>query len=272
MPDGQVKYWSVATMASAPSGELWDGLSDMMLPLDEQGYYTIVVSRPEDRPKNATRENGVAWMDWGPGEGLDDPRDRKDWGMLLMRFMVCHPAWETSPAKAHKPGTEADVMGPYYPRGYYTTKAEFEAEGVRKPSFLQDFTIENTRGLRYAELAIVGEKAVTIYNSTGLSEAPPDQWNALDAQPIKEQPSASENNSRLEACDSDGPPHYLPLWPEMEKWRHFSTRSSRRTSVAPSCTPRASWPTSWARQRVMPTSCNPRISRWMITWPSSETG
>jgi hypothetical protein len=132
MPEWQMKYWSVATMASAPSGELWDGLSDMMLPLDEQGYYTIVVSPPEDRPKNATRENGVAWMDWGPGEGLDDPRDRKDWGMLLMRFMVCHPDWENSPAKARKPGMEEAVMGPYYPRGYYTTKAEFESKGVKK--------------------------------------------------------------------------------------------------------------------------------------------
>jgi hypothetical protein len=132
MPDGQVQYWSVATMASAPSGELWDGLSDMMLPLDAQGYYTIVVSRPEDRPKNATRENGVAWMDWGPGEGLDDPRDRKDWGMLLMRFMVCHKDWQDSPCKVSKPGTEEAVMGPYYPRGYYTTKAEFESKGPRK--------------------------------------------------------------------------------------------------------------------------------------------
>ena len=132
MPDGQVKYWSVNTMASAPSGELWDGVFDMMVPLDEDGYYTIVVSRPEDRPKNATRKNGVAWIDWGPGEGLDDPRDRKDWGMLLIRFMVCHEDWEGSPCNVKTPGTEAEVMGPYYPRGYYTTKAEFEAEGPRK--------------------------------------------------------------------------------------------------------------------------------------------
>jgi hypothetical protein len=132
MPDGQVKYWSVATMASAPSGELWDGVSDMMVPLDDQRNYTIVVSRPEDRPKNATRENGVAWIDWGPGEGLDDPRNREDWGMLLMRYMVCAPDWENSPMKATKPGMEEAVMGAYYPRGYYTTKAEFESQGPRK--------------------------------------------------------------------------------------------------------------------------------------------
>jgi hypothetical protein len=132
MPDGQVKYWSVVSVASPPSGELWDGLFDMQVPLDEKGYYTIVVSRLEDRPKNATEENGIAWMDWGPGEGLDDPRNRKDWGMLIMRYMVCHPDWKESPENATKPGSDEAVMGPYYPKGYYTTKEKFEAEGVKK--------------------------------------------------------------------------------------------------------------------------------------------
>jgi hypothetical protein len=87
-----------------------------------------MVSRPEDRPKNATPENGVTWIDWGPGEGLNDPRNRKDWGMLLMRFMAPQKDWEHSPAKVTKPGMEAAVMGPYYPHGYYTTKALFEAK------------------------------------------------------------------------------------------------------------------------------------------------
>jgi hypothetical protein len=132
MPDGQVKYWSVVTAGSAPCGEIWDGVFDMMVPLDKNGYYTIVVSRPEDRPRNATRENGVAWIDWGPGEGLNDPRNRTDWGFLIMRFMVCHPDWQDSPARAHKPGTEEAVMGPYYPKGYYTTREAFETKGSEK--------------------------------------------------------------------------------------------------------------------------------------------
>jgi hypothetical protein len=134
MPDGQVQYWSVVTVASPPSGDLWDGIFDMMAPLDQDGFYTIVVSRPEDRPKNATKENGVAWINWGPGEGLNDPRNRTDWGMLLMRFMVPHKDWENSPAKATKPGMAEAVMGPYYPKGYYTTKEQFDAEGVKKPA------------------------------------------------------------------------------------------------------------------------------------------
>ncbi len=132
MTDGQVQYWSVATLATLTSGDLWDGVFDMQAPLDKDGFYTIVVSLPEDRPKNATADNGVAWINWGPGEGLGDPRNRKDWGCLLMRYMVCKEDWENSPQKATKPGTEAAVMGPYYPKGYYTTKEKFERDGVDK--------------------------------------------------------------------------------------------------------------------------------------------
>jgi hypothetical protein len=68
-------------------------------------------------------------MNWGPGEGLNDPRNRTDWGMLIMRFINCDPNWENSRTKIARPGTEAAVMGPYYPRGYYTDKASFEKTG-----------------------------------------------------------------------------------------------------------------------------------------------
>ena len=129
MPRGEVKYWSVATMATLTSGSLWDGVFDMQVPVDKDGFYTIVVSLPEDRPKNATAENGITWINWGPGEGLEDSRNRKDWGALLMRFMVPQKDWQNNPLQ---PGSLATIMGPYYPRGYYTTKAKFEAEGVKK--------------------------------------------------------------------------------------------------------------------------------------------
>jgi hypothetical protein len=100
--------------------------------LDADRNYTIVVSRPEDRPKNATLDNGVAWMRWSPrGEGLDDPRNRPDFAMLIMRIMANDPNWTQSPDKITKPGTEDAVMGPYYPKGYYTTQREFEAEGLK---------------------------------------------------------------------------------------------------------------------------------------------
>ncbi len=133
MPEAQTQYWSIVSCEAPPSGQIADGLTDMQIPLDAEGNYTIVVSRPEDRPKNATIENGVAWMNWGThGEGLDDPRNRTDWGMLMLRIMANNPSWAQSPEKVSRPGTAEQVMGPYYPRSEYTDKASYEATGLKK--------------------------------------------------------------------------------------------------------------------------------------------
>ena len=130
MTDWETRYWSIVICEAPPSGLSNDGLSDMQVPLDEDGNYTIVVSREEDRPANATEENGVAWMDWGTrGEGLDDPSNRPDFGMLVIRHQHNNPTWKHNPEKVLEPGTEADVMGPYCPRGEYMEKASFEAMG-----------------------------------------------------------------------------------------------------------------------------------------------
>jgi hypothetical protein len=68
---------------------------------------------------------------------------------------------------------------------------------VRKPSFLKDYIVNNTRGLHFTEIAMVGEKAITIYNSTGLSEAPLDLWDALNAKELGGYvPSAGRNQER----------------------------------------------------------------------------
>lgn len=129
-PPAQTQYWSLVSCEAAPSGQIVDGLTDMQVPLDEHRNYTIVCSRAEDRPKNATVENGVAWIEWSPrGEGLDDPRNRDDFGMLMLRIMATDPAWKQRPDNVTAPGTEEAVMGPYLPRGRYTDKATFEAEG-----------------------------------------------------------------------------------------------------------------------------------------------
>lgn len=129
MPDAQTQYWSLVSCEAAPSGQIVDGLTDFQVPLDADRNYTIVVSRPEDRPTNATSENGVAWLEWSPrGEGLDDPRNRPDFGMLLMRFMATNPSWKERPDNVTEPGMEQAVMGPYCPKGFYTTKEEFEAK------------------------------------------------------------------------------------------------------------------------------------------------
>jgi hypothetical protein len=197
MTDGQVQYWSVATMATLTSGNLWDGVFDMQAPLDKDSFYTIVVSLPEDRPKNATLENGVAWINWGPGEGLGDPRNRKDWCALLMRYMVCREDWVNSPQKATIPGMEESVMGPYYPKGFYTSKAEFETNGlkqmtgnvlpVKKVMSGTSITVTGTRDMRFGEIMVVKNDGVEVYNTTGLNNCPAELWDVMDIERIKDQ-------------------------------------------------------------------------------------
>ena len=132
MPAAQTQYWSLVSCEAMPSGQIVDALTDMQVPLDKDGNYTIVYSRKEDRPANATAENGVAWIEWSPrGEGIDGPKNRPDFGMLMLRIIANDPAWKQSPNYVTKPGMEEAVMGPYYPRGEYTTKAEFEAKGPK---------------------------------------------------------------------------------------------------------------------------------------------
>jgi hypothetical protein len=133
MPDAQTQYWSVVSAEAAPSGHIVDALTDMQVPLDDDGYYTIVYSRAEDRPSNATAENGVAWIEWSPsGEGIGGAANRDDFGMLMLRIMATNETWKERPDNVTAPGMEEEVMGPYYPRGEYMDKATFEARGVNK--------------------------------------------------------------------------------------------------------------------------------------------
>lgn len=50
------------------------------------------------------------------------------------------------------------------------------------PGETNEFLVDPTRNLRYAELALVGAEFVSFYNSIGIHEAPPGKWHALDAE------------------------------------------------------------------------------------------
>ena len=62
-----------------------------------------------------------------------------------------------------------------------------EAEGVKASEEVEDVVIDPTRGLRYAELFAIGGELILVYNSMGLSEAPPELWEALDAEAAAKQ-------------------------------------------------------------------------------------
>lgn len=67
-----------------------------------------------------------------------------------------------------------------------------EGEGVTMPDEdAEDVVFPQTRGLRYAELFAIGEELILVYNSMGLSEAPPELWDALDADAAAKQLGAA---------------------------------------------------------------------------------
>ena len=116
MTDWESRYWSLVICEAPPSGLSNDGLTDMQVPLDADGNYTIVISREEDRPANATEDNGVTWMEWSPrGEGLDDPSNRADFGMLVFRYHVQRPDVGAQPGEDHRAGHRGRCDGAVLP-------------------------------------------------------------------------------------------------------------------------------------------------------------
>lgn len=144
MAKGQVRYWSIGGYdnyyLSPLPGAAINMVADDQIVLDNQRNYTIVYSRPEDRPANATAANGVTWINWGPTSELG----------LMMRWVTVEPEWtfEKAPneknltwAKTDWAGSAYDStliginsqkawMACYLPRVAYLTRAEFEALGA----------------------------------------------------------------------------------------------------------------------------------------------
>jgi hypothetical protein len=127
----QLRFWSLCSGSSPVTGLGFDCVYDQQVPVDRKGRYTIVVSKRADRPRNARDKCGYKWLWFGKGEEYPDPASRDYAGVLYMRFMLQSPGFDQAPQEIKKPGTEAKVMGPYFPRSAYTTKAEFEKRGCR---------------------------------------------------------------------------------------------------------------------------------------------
>ncbi len=130
----QVRYWSLCTGSSPVSGYGYACVYDQQVPLRSDRRYTVVVSRPADRPRNATVACGYQWIDFGSGENYPDPAARSWIDILYMRFMAANPGWAQAPQKVKTPGTEAKVMGPYFPHSQYMTRAAFEKLGCHRAS------------------------------------------------------------------------------------------------------------------------------------------
>ncbi|MGX1668840.1 hypothetical protein [Streptomyces sp. NPDC055400] len=127
MGSGQLRYWSLcayeawSTRVDGPQSCLYD---EQLHP-DAHGNYTVVVSRPGDRPKNATAACGVDWIAWPKnGDGAGDLDD----AMLLLRNMLPAKGFTQAPQNTRTGDDEAQVMGPYLPTGHNTTTTAFDQQ------------------------------------------------------------------------------------------------------------------------------------------------
>jgi hypothetical protein len=129
MQGGQLRYWSMCNDEGLTSGKTTGPcLADEETPINAQRDYTIVVSLPQDRPKNATGRCGVAWMNYGTtGDGYTRP----DSTLLIMRNLAttAHPAFPNAVQDVADPAKLKQVMGPYLPTVTYTTATQFQKFG-----------------------------------------------------------------------------------------------------------------------------------------------
>ena len=124
--DFDLRYYSICPQESLFTWRVGDCIFDEELPTDEDGFYTVVLSKPSFRPHNARRECGVKWAPTpDAGDGAGDVFLSNVW----IRFMLPSPNFEEAAQNVLVAGTEEAVMGDYYPRGEYMSKADFEARG-----------------------------------------------------------------------------------------------------------------------------------------------
>lgn len=164
MTGGEVRYFSITHQQGnggmgkdiytmVPHGSLMD---DEIVVNDEYEYI-IVFSREKERPRNAQKENGVTWQEWGPASRQG----------LVLRWMSIIPEWylpQYAPDSQNIPWSTGawsqdtydqtlvgenrpGIMGPYHPVIHYLTREEFEALGnVIDPEDVPEWTDSGVQG------------------------------------------------------------------------------------------------------------------------------
>jgi hypothetical protein len=121
--DGELRYWSWCSQQGFATGRVNACLFDEQIPVGPDGFYTLVLSRPEDRPRNALPECGIAWLPMAPvGDGAGDP----DMTLLTQRHMLGRSEFPHAIQNVRSQESIEQDMGPYFPRGRYTTTSAFE--------------------------------------------------------------------------------------------------------------------------------------------------
>jgi hypothetical protein len=123
MQEGDMRYWSICSNQGFANTRVNDCLFDEEIPLDQNGFYTVMFSRASDRPRNATRECGIAWLPMADdGDGMFDD----DVTVVQIRQMLAAPEFEHAIKRVGKQSELQSVLGPYIPRTRYLQPNQVE--------------------------------------------------------------------------------------------------------------------------------------------------
>ncbi len=123
MSQGQLRYWSICSNQSFANTRVNDCLFDEEIPLDDKGYYTVVVSRAEDRPRNAKPECGIGWLPMADdGDGVFDD----DVSVIQIRHMLSSPDFKNTFTNIETQKDLVGVMGEYMPKTNYLMPNQLE--------------------------------------------------------------------------------------------------------------------------------------------------
>ena len=124
MGGGQLRYWSICSNQGFVNTRVNDCLFDEEIPVDPQGFFTVVVSRAEDRPRNARPECGLGWLPMAEdGDGMFD----EDATVVQIRHMLGAEDFANSIERVERQDALAETLGPYMPRTQYLQTNQVEA-------------------------------------------------------------------------------------------------------------------------------------------------
>lgn len=123
MEEGDMRYWSICSNQGFANTRVNDCLFDEEIPLDKNGFYTVMISRAADRPRNAIKQCGIAWLPMADdGDGMFDD----DVTIVQIREMLAAPEYKHAIHLVRKQSELEAVMGPYMPRTRYLQPNQVE--------------------------------------------------------------------------------------------------------------------------------------------------
>ena len=121
--EGDLRYWSWCSNQGFANTRVNDCVHDEKIPVGPDGFYTLVVSRAADRPRNATAQCGVAWLPMAnDGDGAGD----ENVTVLQLRHMLGAGEFKNAIQNVKSQASMAKDMGVYYPQGRYLSTSAFE--------------------------------------------------------------------------------------------------------------------------------------------------